>query len=75
MQKHKVCTILNFSLAALLTLSVGCTQPFSKREQAGLVGGGIGQPAARLLVALSATLRGGALIGGSYRSVRRRADR
>jgi outer membrane lipoprotein SlyB len=64
MQKHKACTIINFSLAALFTLSVGCTQPLSKREQGGLVGGGIGAASGAIIGSTVGHAGAGALIGG-----------
>ena len=64
MQMRKACTIINFSLVALLVLSVGCTQPLTKREQAGLVGGGLGAASGAIIGSSVGHATAGALIGG-----------
>jgi outer membrane lipoprotein SlyB len=64
MQRPKACTIINFSLAALVMLSVGCTEPLSKREQSALVGGGIGAAGGAIIGSTVGRAAGGALIGG-----------
>src|SRR4030095_11746173 len=64
MQMGKACTIINFFLAVLLVLSVGCTQPLTKREQGGLIGGGIGAASGAIIGSSVGHATAGALIGG-----------
>src|SRR2546429_9110759 len=66
MQMRKACTIINFSLVALLVLSMGCTQPLTKREQAGLVGGGLGAASGAIIGSSVGHATAGALIGGAF---------
>jgi hypothetical protein len=64
MQMPQACTIMKFSLAALLMLSVGCTEPLSQREKGALVGGGIGAAGGAIIGSTVGRAAGGALIGG-----------
>jgi uncharacterized protein YqgC (DUF456 family) len=65
MKKSKVHAVMMFfSGVVLLTLSMGCSEPLSKREQGALVGGGLGAASGAIIGSTVGHAAAGALIGG-----------
>jgi outer membrane lipoprotein SlyB len=64
MHKTRIHVIATFLTVALLTLSVGCTEPLTKREQSGLIGAGLGTAGGAIIGSTVGHAAAGALIGG-----------
>ena len=64
MNTRKARAVLTISLVAFLTVSMGCTQPVTKREQGGLIGGGLGTATGAIIGSATGHAAAGALIDG-----------
>jgi outer membrane lipoprotein SlyB len=64
MKKSKGRAIIIFSVIIPLIVSLGCTEPLTKREQSGLVGAGIGTVGGAIIGSTAGRAAAGALIGG-----------
>ena len=64
MNTRKARAVLTISLVAFLTVSMGCTQPVTKREQDGLIDNDLGTTTGAIIGSATKHTTAGALIGG-----------